>query len=152
MNELSIFWLAAVIVLGVVEALTVGLVTVWFALGALAALISSLFGGPLWLQILLFIVVTAVTLITTRPLVKKYFGKNSHKPTNADMVIGKDAQVTETIDNLQGTGAVRCMGKEWSARSRNGEQISIGETVAAVEIEGVKLIVERKPTQAEKGE
>ena len=141
MNELSIFWLVAVIVLGIVEALTVGLVTVWFAVGALAALISSLFGGPLWLQILLFVVVTAVTLITTRPLVKKYFGKNSHKPTNADMVIGKEAQVTEEINNLQGTGAVKCLGKEWSARSASGESIAEGEIVTAVQIEGVKLIV-----------
>lgn len=144
MNELSIFWLAAVIVLGIVEALTVGLVTVWFALGALAALISSLFGGPLWLQILLFFVVTAVTLITTRPLVKKYFGKNSHKPTNADMVIGKEAQVTESIDNVKGLGAVRCQGKEWSARSENGEAIPKGEIVIPVKIEGVKLIVKAK--------
>ena len=141
MNELSMFWLAAVIILGIVEALTVGLVTVWFALGALAALISSLFDGPLWLQILLFIVVTAVSLVTTRPLVKKYFGKGSHKPTNADMVIGKQAQVTEDIDNLTGTGAVKCMGKEWSARSENGEAIAKGEIVTAVKIEGVKLIV-----------
>ena len=143
MNELSMFWLAAVIILGIVEALTVGLVTVWFALGALAALISSLFDGPLWLQILLFIVVTAVSLVTTRPLVKKYFGKNTHKPTNADMVIGKQAQVTEDIDNLTGTGAVKCMGKEWSARSENGEAISAGEIVTAVKIEGVKLIVSK---------
>ena len=144
MNELSIFWLVAVIVLGVVEAVTVGLVTIWFAVGALAALISSLFGGPLWLQIVLFILVTAVTLVTTRPLVKKYFSKSSHKATNADMVIGKEAHVTEAIDNLRGTGAVRCMGKEWSARSCNGESIAEGEIVVAVQIEGVKLIVEAK--------
>jgi len=144
MNELSIFWLIAVIALGVAEAVTVGLVTVWFAIGALAALISSLFGGPLWLQILLFIVVTAVTLVTTRPIVKKYFGKNSHKATNADMVIGKEANVTETIDNLRGTGAVKCMGKEWSARSESGESIAEGETVIPVKIEGVKLIVKAK--------
>lgn len=144
MNELSIFWLCAVVILGIIEALTVGLVTVWFAIGALAALISSLFGGPLWLQILLFIVVTAVSLITTRPLVKKYFNKNSHKPTNADMVIGEDAEVTEEINNLKGTGAVRCRGKEWSARSENGESISVGEIVTAVKIEGVKLIVANK--------
>lgn len=144
MNEFAIFWLVAVIVLGVVEAATVGLVTVWFALGALAALISALFGGPLWLQILLFITVTAVTLFTTRPLVKKYFNKNSHKATNADMVIGKDAQVTERIDNLEGTGAVKCLGKEWSARSENGESIPAGKIVVAVRIEGVKLIVAEK--------
>lgn len=143
MNEMTIFWLVAVIVLGVVEAATVGLVSIWFALGALAALISSLFGGPVWLQILLFISVAALTLFFTRPLVKKYFNKESHKPTNADMVIGKEAQVTETIDNLQGTGAVRCMGKEWTARSENGETILSGETVTAVKIEGVKLIVRK---------
>ena len=143
MNELSIFWLVAVIVLGIAEAVTVGLVTIWFAIGALAALISSLFGGPLWLQILLFIVVTAVTLITTRPLVRKYFGKGTHKPTNADMVIGKEAHVTEDINNLMGTGAVKCMGKDWSARSENGETIAKGEIVTAVKIEGVKLIVSK---------
>lgn len=143
MNELSIFWLCAVIVLGIIEALTVGLVTVWFALGALAALISSLFGGPLWLQILLFIVVTAISLITTRPLVKKYFNKDSHKPTNADMVIGEEASVTEEINNLAGTGAVKCRGKEWSARSESGEVILAGEIVTAVKIEGVKLIVSK---------
>lgn len=141
MSELTIFWLAAVITLGVIEALTVGLVTVWFALGALAALISSLFGGPLWLQILLFIVVTAVSLVTTRPLVKKYFNKSSHKATNADMVIGEKVPVTEAINNLEGTGAVKCQGKEWSARSENGEIIAEGQIVTVVEIKGVKLVV-----------
>ena len=87
---------------------------------------------------------SAVTLVTTRPIVKKYFGKNSHKATNADMVIGKEAHVTEAINNLKGTGAVRCMGKEWSARSENGEEIGEGEIVIAVKIEGVKLIVKSK--------
>ncbi len=141
MNEMTVFWLVAVVVLGVVEAATVGLVSIWFALGALAALVSSLFGGPLWLQIVLFIAVAALTLCFTRPIVKKYFNSQSHKPTNADMVIGKEAKVIEEINNLQATGAVRCMGKEWSARSENGEIIPEGETVSAVKIEGVKLIV-----------
>ena len=144
MNEMTIFWLVAVIVLGVVEAATVGLVSVWFALGALAALISSLFGGPLWLQLLLFISVAALTLYFTRPLVKKYFNKESHKPTNADMVIGKEAHVTEAINNLQGTGAVKCMGKEWSARSEDGNIIEKNEIVTVVKIEGVKLIVKKQ--------
>lgn len=143
MNELTIFWLVAVIALGVIEAITVGLVTVWFALGALAALVSSLFGGPLWLQILLFIVVTAVSLVTTRPLVKKYFNKDSHKATNADMVIGEKAAVVESINNLEGTGAVKCQGKEWSARSKDNEVIESGEIVTVVEIQGVKLIVKK---------
>lgn len=144
MNEISIFWLVAVIVLGVLEAATVGLVSIWFALGALAALISSLFGGPLWLQLLLFFAVTAATLFFTRPLAKKYFNKADHKPTNSDMVIGKEAYVTEEINNLSGTGAVKCLGKEWSARSESGEIIPQGEIVTAVEIEGVKLIVRKQ--------
>lgn len=144
MNEFSIFWLVAVIVLGVVEAVTVSLVSVWFALGALAALISSLFGGPLWLQLVLFFVVTAVTLIFTKPLVKKYFNKDSHDPTNADVVIGQLANVTENIDNIAGTGAVKCMGKEWSARSESGENIPEGTVTTVVKIDGVKLIVKTK--------
>ncbi len=144
MNEISIFWLIAVIVLGVLEAATVGLVSIWFALGALAALISSLFGGPLWLQLLLFFVVTAVTLVFTRPLAKKYFNKADHKATNSDMALGKDAYVTEEIDNLSGKGAVKCLGKEWSARSESGEIISQGEIVTPVQIEGVKLIVRKQ--------
>lgn len=143
MNELTIFWLVAVIVLGAVEAATVGLVSIWFALGSLAALVSSLFGGPLWLQILLFIIVTAATLFFTRPLVKKYFGKSSHKATNADTVIGEEAYVTQEISNLKAEGAVKCMGKEWSARSENGSIIPVGETVTVVRIEGVKLIVSK---------
>lgn len=141
MDELTIFWLVAVIVLGVIEAATVNLVTIWFALGALAALISSVFNGPLWLQLLLFLAVTALTLVITRPLLKKYFNKNSHKPTNADMVIGKQAVVTEAVDNVSGSGAVKCMGKDWSARSENGQAIPGGTIVTVVKIEGVKLIV-----------
>ena len=144
MTQTTIFWLVAVIALGVLEAVTVGLVSVWFAVGALAALISSLFGGPLWLQILLFIVVSALALVITRPLVKKYFNKESHKATNADMVIGEEAHVTEVINNLQATGAVRCMGKEWTARSEDGDIIEKNEIVTVVKIEGVKLIVKKQ--------
>lgn len=141
MKEMTVFWLVSMIALFVIEAVTVNLVTIWFAFGALAALIVSLTGGPLWLQIVLFIAVTIVTLIPTRALAKKYFNKNKHQPTNADMVIGKECTVTEDIDNLAGTGAVRCMGKEWSARSRDGETIEKGRVVTAIAIEGVKLIV-----------
>lgn len=141
MKEMTVFWLVSMIALFVIEAVTVNLVTIWFAFGALAALVVSLVGGPLWLQIILFIVVTIVTLIPTRALAKKYFNKGKHQPTNADMVIGQLCTVTEDIDNLSGTGAVRCMGKEWSARSGNGEAVPKGTVVTAVAIEGVKLIV-----------
>ncbi len=144
MKEMTLFWLIAMIALFAVEAATVNLVTLWFAFGALAALITSLLGGQLWLQIVVFIAVTVITLIPTRKIAKKYFGKNRHQATNSDMVIGKDCIVVEEIDNLISKGAVKCAGKEWSARSENGEKIAEGETVTAIAIEGVKLIVRRK--------
>ena len=144
MKEMTLFWLIAMIALFIVEAATVNLVTLWFAFGALAALATSLLGGELWLQIVIFIAVTIITLIPTRKLAKKYFSKNHHQATNSDMVIGKDCSVVEDIDNLLSTGAVKCMGREWTARSESGEKITAGETVTAVAIEGVKLIVRKK--------
>lgn len=141
MKEMTIFWLVSMISLFIVEAVTVNLVTIWFAFGALAALIVSLAKGPIWLQIILFIVVTILTLIPTRALAKKYFNKSKHQATNADMVIGQPCTVTQDINNLDGTGAVKCLGKEWSARSENGENFPVGTIVTAVKIEGVKLIV-----------
>ena len=144
MKEMTLFWLVAMIALFVVEAATVNLLTLWFAFGALAALVTSLLGGELWLQIVIFIAVTIITLIPTRKLAKKYFSKNHHQATNSDMVIGKDCSVVEDIDNLLSTGAVKCMGREWTARSENGEKITAGETATAVAIEGVKLIVRKK--------
>lgn len=144
MKEMTLFWLIAMIALFIVEAATVNLVTLWFAFGALAALATSLLGGELWLQIVIFIAVTIITLIPTRKLAKKYFSKNHHQATNSDMVIGKDCSVVEDIDNLLSTGAVKCMGREWTARSESGEKMTAGETVTAVAIEGVKLIVRKK--------
>lgn len=141
MRELTLFWLISMVALFIVEAATVNLVTLWFAFGALAALITSLLGAQLWLQIVMFIAVTVITLIPTRKIAKKYFNKNHHQPTNSDIVIGKACVVTEEIDNLLATGAVKCMGKEWTARSESGIKIAKGETVTAVAIEGVKLIV-----------
>ena len=142
-KEMTVFWLVAMIAFFVVEAATVNLLTLWFAFGALAALITSLLGGELWLQIVVFIVVTVITLIPTRKLAKKYFSKN-HQATNSDIVIGKDCIVVEEIDNLLSTGAVKCLGKEWTARSEDGRKIATGETVTAVAIEGVKLIVRKR--------
>ena len=143
-KEMTVFWLVAMIAFFVVEAATVNLLTLWFAFGALAALITSRLGGELWLQIVVFIVVTVLTLIPTRKLAKKYFSKNHHQATNSDIVIGKDCIVVEEIDNLLSTGAVKCLGKEWTARSEDGRKIATGETVTAVAIEGVKLIVRKK--------
>jgi membrane protein implicated in regulation of membrane protease activity len=147
---MTLFWLVSMIVLFIVEAATVNLMTIWFAFGALGALIASLLGAELWLQIIIFILVTIITLIPTRKLAKKYFSKSHHQPTNSDVVIGKDCIVTEDIDNLLSVGAVKCMGKEWTARSESDEKIAAGETVTAVAIEGVKLIVRSKVSVTEK--
>jgi membrane protein implicated in regulation of membrane protease activity len=137
---MTIFWVVAIVLFLIVEALTAGLTCIWFAVGALAALISALFNAPIWLQIIWFSVISIITLMLTRPLVKKYVNGKS-QPTNADMVIGADGIVTERIDNLAGTGAVAIAGKVWTARSTTGKPIELGVTVTAERIEGVKLLV-----------
>ena len=144
MMQMSVFWLVAMVVLLVIEAVVPGLISIWFALGALAALISALFHAPIWLQIVWFVAVSVIALILTRPLVRKYVNGRI-TPTNADMVIGKDAVVTESIDNLHARGAVLLDGKTWTARTeREGETVETGETVRVLRIEGVKLIVEKR--------
>ncbi len=140
MKEDVIFWLASMIVLACVEIATVNLVTIWFAVGALAALLAAAFGANLIVQIVLFVAVTAVTLCFTRPLAKKYL-KGTRQATNADMVIGKICIVEEKIDNIAATGAVSCLGKQWSARTENDEVIDEGERVLVKSIRGVTLIV-----------
>ena len=133
-------WLGAVILFGVVEALTVGIVSIWFSIGALAALIAAALHAAPWLQITVFLAVSAAALIITRPLIKKKILLRT-TPTNTDMLIGEKGTVDETIDNLAGTGSVKISGKIWSAKSENGDTIPSGSTVTAVRIEGVKLIV-----------
>ena len=141
MLQMPVVWLIAMVVLLVIEAAVPGLVSIWFALGALAALISALLHAPLWLQVVWFVLVSVVALILTRPLARKYINSRT-TPTNADMVIGKDAVVTERIDNLPGKGAVMLEGKTWTARMNDEAQTAeIGETVRVLRIEGVKLIV-----------
>ncbi len=137
---ITTLWLVVMVLFLVVEAATVGLVCIWFAVGALAALIGALIGAQPLLQIMLFLVVSAVTLYFTRPLVKKYVNSRV-EPTNADMVIGKECRVTEAVDNIAGTGAVYVDGKTWTARSESDEVIPEGTLVTARSIDGVKLIV-----------
>ena len=145
--SMTAFWLVAMIVLLIVEGLAPGLVSIWFAIGALAALISSLLHAPLWLQLLWFVVVSLAALLLTRPLAKKYVNART-VPTNADMAIGQDCVVTETIDNIAGTGAVSVGGKIWTARMAAVDgHAEKGAVLRAVRIEGVKLIVEEKPEE-----
>ncbi|MBR0351977.1 MAG: NfeD family protein [Oscillospiraceae bacterium] len=142
MGDMVIFWLAAMIILIIVEAIVPGLVSIWFALGALAALICALLGAPVWLQILCFLVVSVVTLILTKPLVRKY-QTGKIQATNADTVIGRECVVIEEVNNVLGTGAVTVDGKTWTARNQDEKSISgVGEVKKVVQIEGVKLIIE----------
>ena len=122
------------------EALSLGLVSIWFALGALGALLAEVLGAPPWLQIVLFIAVSAATLAMTRPLVKKFINGKT-QATNADRALGMKAVAREDIDNLAGAGTVSLDGKIWSARSADGGTIPAGATVRVERIEGVKLIV-----------
>lgn len=148
LSNMSIVWVVLMVVFLVVEAATAGLTCIWFAIGSLAALIVALFDAQLWLQIVWFLVISFVTLYFTRPLVKKYVNSRS-QPTNADMVIGKEALVTEDIDNVEATGAVSVGGKVWTARSADGGRIKSGAVVSVLRIEGVKLIVEPVPAQSQ---
>lgn len=143
MDYYGILWLAALIVLLIVEFLTMGLTTIWFAGGALIALIAALCGAPLWLQIVLFIVVSIVLLLVTRPIAMKYWNKDRIK-TNAESLIGQTALVTEEIDNLKAQGVVTVNGNEWTARSADNRLIPKDAVVIIKEIQGVKLLVEEK--------
>ena len=139
--DMTVVWLVAMIVLLVIEGVVPGLISIWFALGALAALVSALLHAPLWLQIVWFLAVSIAALALTRPLAKKYINAKT-QPTNADMLIGKECVVRESIDNVLGAGAVSVDGKVWTARTESDEvRLQEGSRAVVVRIEGVKLIV-----------
>lgn len=136
----AIIWLGIMVVFLFMEANTVSLVSIWFAAGSLAALIASLFGAQLWLQITLFLVVSAASLACMRPLVRKYI-KPRIVPTNTDALLQSQGYVTEDIDNLAAHGQVKLGAMEWTARSTNGNPIPQGTLVKVDKIEGVKAFV-----------
>lgn len=136
----AIIWLGIMVVFLFMEANTVSLVSIWFAAGSLAALIASLFGAQLWLQITLFLVVSAASLACMRPLVRKYI-KPRIVPTNTDALLQSQGYVTEDIDNLAAHGQVKLGAMEWTARSTNGDPIPQGTLVKVDKIEGVKAFV-----------
>lgn len=138
----KLVWLVLLLLFSAGEAATVGLTSIWFAAGSLAALIAALLGGALWLQIALFLVVSLLCLVAARPLAKRHLN-DKVQPTNADRVIGLEAPVTEDIDNLHGKGAVTVNGLTWSARSQDDSVIAAGTLVKILRIEGVKVYVER---------
>lgn len=137
-------WLGILVLMVIVELLTTQLVTIWFAVGALVSFFLALFGvEQTWIQILAFLIVSAAALAVTRPLVRKTL-KRKTEPTNADMVIGKTAIVTEKIDNIAGTGLVKVGGTVWSARTADQSVIEEAQEVEVQEIQGVKLMVTKK--------
>lgn len=138
----DIMWLIIAIVLFIVEASTYGLVCIWFALGAIAAMIASLLGVHIIWQLVIFTIVSAILLVFTRKFFKNLLVKKA-TPTNADRIIGANGIVTESIDNVLAKGQVSVAGQIWSARSKDGEIIDKGDSVKILEIQGVKVIVEK---------
>ena len=141
-------WIAVTVAFIIIEALTTQLLTIWFAAGAAAAVIATLLDASILVQCIVFVAVSLIALIATRPLVKK-LTKQKFSPTNADRFIGEAAFVTENVDNIAQTGLVKIQGTVWTARSAYGEAIPEGETVTVKKIEGVKLIVEKAASPAE---
>ncbi len=145
----GIFWLIVLVVMTVIEIITLGLTTVWFAGGALAAFIASLLGANIVVQVILFVVVSVLLLALTRPLAAEYLNKDRIR-TNAESLIGKTAVVKQEIDNLNAQGQVSVDGQEWTARSVEEQVIPKNVQVEIVEINGVKLMVRQKPLISEK--
>lgn len=141
-TNVTVFWLVLMVILLGIEALAPGLVCIWFAFGALAALAACLLHAPGWLQLLVFLIVSAALLFLTRPFAKKYINAKV-QPTNADRILSAECIVKEDIDNIAGSGTIAVAGKDWSARSEDGSVISAGEHVIVQRIEGVKAIVKK---------
>ena len=140
----SYIWLIVMAVMIVVEISAPGLVSIWFAAGALAAYVAALLGGGTAVQVMVFVLVSVVLLLLTRPLAKKYINERAAK-TNKDTIPGRTAIVTEEVNNLAATGRVTIDGLPWTARAAVEEEIiPVGEEVVVEKIEGVKCIVKRK--------
>ena len=139
-----VIWLVILIVLLVIEVITLGLSTIWFAGGALASFIAALAGANVAVQVVLFLAVSIILLLFTRPVVMKYLNRNK-TATNADSLIGEQAVVTQTINTLMSRGEVFINGMAWTARSGREDEVIEKDTVVRIlRIDGVKLIVERK--------
>ena len=142
MNPMEIVWLSAVIVFGILESVTVQFVSIWFAGGALLALISALLGAKAPVQSIIFVISSALLLLLTRPLVKKMTKSDGFK-SNADSLIGKAAVITRSSDPLGEGGEAKVGGNLWSVKSADGGVLEKDEIVTVEKIEGVKLIVKK---------
>lgn len=138
---MTAFWLIAFIALVAGEAVTVGLVCIWFAAGAVGGFLVAVLGGQFWFQLIVFAAVSALTLALVRPAASRFVHPR-RSPTNADRVVNQTAAVTEAIDNEAGTGQINVLGQVWTARSELGVVIPAGSQVKVLRIEGVKVYVE----------
>ena len=140
-NYIVFVWIIFAVFMLICEVLTTQLVSIWFVLGAIAAAITCIFTDNLLIQTIVFVLVSLIALLATRPLVKKFL-KNKKEPTNSDRLIGRVGVVTLDIVNRAGEGQVNVDGKIWSAKSADGCEIKSGASVKITAIEGVKLVVE----------
>ena len=147
MNIFIWLWLGAIVLFGVAEVVTEGMISIWFVAGSLAGLVTCMSGwalgglSPEATQVLVFALVSAAALLLTRPLVRRFMTR-PHIPTNLDRVLGMVGKVTEAVDNERASGAVYVDGKTWTARSADGSVIPAGTQVKVQKIEGVKLLVQ----------
>ena len=141
MTGMIIVWIVVFVAALIVEAASFALVSIWFAAGALGALIAASLGASVTVQLIVFALLAGLLLLFTRPLLKKLF-PNKFIPTNSELEIGKTAVVIEAIDNASGKGRVRLGGVDWAAASESGEKIPDGEIVKVKEVRSAKLIVE----------
>ncbi|KMZ54413.1 NfeD family protein [Dorea sp. D27] len=144
----TMYWLVLFVILLIIEILTMGLTTIWFAGGALIAFVAGVLGFGTVVQMIVFVVVSVILLIVTRPIAVKYFNKERQK-TNAESLIGQQALVLEDIDTLQSKGRVEINGQEWSAKTDEPDGRIEKNTVVVIDgIQGVKLIVRAKEEKA----
>lgn len=142
--SMVLFWLAVMVIMLIIEIATLGITTIWFAGGALVAFVLAMFNVPFLVQIFVFLIVSFILLIFTRPVAVKYFNKDRAR-TNVEGMIGRQAVVVSEVDNLQGIGRVTVGGQEWSARTtQDGIVLPVGAVVIVKNVNGVKLIVEEK--------
>ncbi len=137
-----ILWVTVIVTSAIAEGVTAALVSIWFIAGGLAALVAQMAGASITVQVAIFLVVSLLVIVFLRPLAVKVLYKNADKALNS--IVGKQAIVKESIDNINCTGEVFIEGKMWSARSNDGSSIKEGTIVTVESVEGVKAIVSTK--------
>ena len=140
MPDMGYVWLGLAVLFLILEGVSVAVISLWFSMGALAAMITTLLGGELWLQIVVFLVVSVALLALMRPILRKYFTPKLVK-TNVDSVIGAEGLVTEEINNLTAEGRVKIGGMYWAARSTDGAVLAVDTKIKVDRVEGVKVFV-----------